>query len=348
VVHRQHLLGEAEKDKFLRLLREYEIFCGVSVLTSIILDNHFHLVVAVPKAPQTPLTDEELLARIEALSGTAGSKATRQQLTWFRERNQHEQAEALRRRYLVRMHDISQFMKTLEGRFTQWFNKKHKRDGHLWQSRFKSVLVEGEGDALATVGAYVDLNSVRASIADDPMQYKWSGYGQAIAGDKRAREGIRRLMAAALRVAPESLSLTQAMRQYRVWLYVQGEQNEGTDERGQPIRKGFTPEQVLEVILRKGRVPPNEFVKLRVRYFVDGLVLGSREFVNQVFSALRSRFGPKRKDGARRMLGLESKLYVLRDLKRNLIGVTGQTVPGNAGAASGRSNPGGATGLPSG
>ena len=48
--------------------------------------------------------------------------------------------------------------------------------------------------------------------------------------------------------------------------------------------------------------------------------MGSREYVNEVFAAFRGRFGPRRKEGARRMLGLESKLYVLRDLKRNLIG----------------------------
>src|SRR6185503_10666996 len=161
---------------------------------------------------------------------------------------------------------VSQYMKSLQGRFAQWFNKSHDCDGHLWQSRFKSVLIEGEGDALATVAAYIDLNSLRANIVPDPMQYKWSGYGQAVLGHAGAQEGLRRVMAGAQRIAPETLSGVEARRQYRVWLYVQGEQNEGTDEQGQPLRKGFSPEQVMEAIRRKGRVAPRDFVKLRVRY----------------------------------------------------------------------------------
>jgi REP element-mobilizing transposase RayT len=313
VVDRRFVLGQPEKDQFLHFMREYEAFC--------VMDNHFHILLRVPKAPETPLTDEELLTRVECLSGTGGSQTTRQQLTWFRERNQPEAAEALRRRFLVRMWDLSAFMKALKQRFSQWFNKKHQRQGTLWESRFKSVLVESEGEALSTIAAYIDLNAVRAKLASDPMQYRWSGYGQAMAGDRRAQEGLRLVTAGAQRLAPESQSLEEAMRQYRMWLFVQGEQNEGTDADGQPLRRGFSPQEVWEVIRRQGRVPVKDYVKLRVRYFVDGVVMGSRGYVNQVFEAFRSRFGPKRKDGARRMRGVEStNLYVLRDLKRDVIG----------------------------
>ncbi|NJM38105.1 MAG: chemotaxis protein CheW, partial [Akkermansiaceae bacterium] len=55
------------------------------------------------------------------------------------------------------------------------------------------------------------------------------------------------------------------------------------------------------------------------RYFTDGAVIGSREFVNQAFTAARERFGPNRKDGARRLKG-DAKgaagiLWSLRDLR---------------------------------
>jgi hypothetical protein len=44
-------------------------------------------------------------------------------------------------------------------------------------------------------------------------------------------------------------------------------------------------------------------LRCRVRYFTDGAVIGSKEFVNEAFAAARERFSVKRKDGARRMRG---------------------------------------------
>jgi len=48
----------------------------------------------------------------------------------------------LREKYLYRMYDVSQFMKTLKQRFTMWYNKRAGRRGTLWEERFKSILVE--------------------------------------------------------------------------------------------------------------------------------------------------------------------------------------------------------------
>ncbi|HUF62247.1 MAG TPA: hypothetical protein VMN36_09245, partial [Verrucomicrobiales bacterium] len=68
--------------------------------------------------------------------------------------------------------------------------------GTVWEERFKSVLVEGAGQSaqgpggLAAVAAYIDLNAVRAGLVDDPAKYRWSSYGEAVAGDAEAREGL--------------------------------------------------------------------------------------------------------------------------------------------------------------
>ena len=57
----------------------------------------------------------------------------------------------------------------------------------------------------------------------------------------------------------------------------------------------------------------------RVRYFTDGAVIGSKEFVNEAFARARARFGAKRKDGARAMRGSGSGakglLWSVRDLR---------------------------------
>src|SRR5262245_43719769 len=106
IVDRRFLLQEPERDQFEKFMDEYAQFCGVTVISHSVMSNHFHLELLVPKASATPLSDEELLRRIEALSGSPGSKATRQQLEWLRQRGQHDAAEALRQRFLVRMWDL--------------------------------------------------------------------------------------------------------------------------------------------------------------------------------------------------------------------------------------------------
>ena len=88
------------------------------------------------------------------------------------------------------MWDVSVFMKLLKQRFTQWFNQQWGRKGTLWEERFKSVLVEGAGEVLATMAAYIDLNPVRAGIVKDPADYRWCGYAEATAGSRRAQRGL--------------------------------------------------------------------------------------------------------------------------------------------------------------
>jgi hypothetical protein len=60
-------------------------------------------------------------------------------------------------------------------------------------------------------------------------------------------------------------------------------------------------------------------LRCRVRYFTDGAVIGSKEFVNEAFAAARERFTAKRKDGARAMRGSGSAakgmLWSVRDLR---------------------------------
>jgi REP element-mobilizing transposase RayT len=143
IVDRQFLLGAEEKEQFVAFMREYEQFCGVRVLTYCVMSNHFHLLIEVPERPMEPLTDEALIRMLARLSGINNAGTVRQQLAWFREREQGDAAEALRERILSRMWDISAFMKLLKQRFSQWYNRRKGRRGTLWEERFRSVLVEG-------------------------------------------------------------------------------------------------------------------------------------------------------------------------------------------------------------
>jgi len=71
--------------------------------------------------------------------------------------------------------NISSGMRQLNGVFTQSFNKRHQRTGHVFQGRFKSILIEKESHLLE-VCRYVVLNPVRARMVKKPENWPWSSY----------------------------------------------------------------------------------------------------------------------------------------------------------------------------
>ena len=81
--------------------------------------------------------------------------------------------------------NLSKGMRQLNGLYTQRFNQRHQRVGHLFQGRYKAILVDKD-NYLLTLCRYVVLNPVRASIAKDPGVWRWSAY-RATAGQE---EGI--------------------------------------------------------------------------------------------------------------------------------------------------------------
>jgi len=66
-------------------------------------------------------------------------------------------------------------MQNLTFRYTRWVNWRLKRSGHLFQGRYKSVLVD-EDSYLLELGAYIHLNPVRASMVEAPESYPWSSH----------------------------------------------------------------------------------------------------------------------------------------------------------------------------
>jgi hypothetical protein len=74
------------------------------------------------------------------------------------------------------------------------------------------------------------------------------------------------------------------------------------------------------VLAERGKLSPAELVRLRVRYFSDGAILGSKAFVEGIFEAQREQFSPKRKRGARRIRESAEPFYALRTLRRTPFG----------------------------
>jgi putative transposase len=82
--------------------------------------------------------------------------------------------------------NLSAGMKYLNGVYTQRYNRRHDNTGHLLQGRYKSILIDREA-YLLELCRYVVLNPVRAGLAPDPCQWKWSSFAPTMKKAPRPR-----------------------------------------------------------------------------------------------------------------------------------------------------------------
>ncbi len=80
--------------------------------------------------------------------------------------------------------NLSQIMHHINGAYTNYFNIKHKRRGHLFQGRYKAIVVDADSYA-GELSRYIHLNPVRAGLIDVPEKYKWSSYRFYLGRNKR-------------------------------------------------------------------------------------------------------------------------------------------------------------------
>ncbi len=70
---------------------------------------------------------------------------------------------------------VSRLVISLGRRYVQYINRTYRRTGTLWDSRYKSSLVQADA-YLLLCQRYIELNPVRAGMVDDPAHYRWSSY----------------------------------------------------------------------------------------------------------------------------------------------------------------------------
>lgn len=290
------------------MIRQVADFCGVEVLTYCIMSNHFHVLLQVPDAPS--VSDTELIRRYRVLypkptkyqEASAVLMASQLQLGG-------NEAEVIRRKLLARMSDVSEFMKTVKQRFTTWYNKSHQRYGTLWADRFKSVLVQGEGNPLQTMAAYIDLNSVRAGLVEDPKDYRFCGYAEAVAGVAEARRGLIQIWSD---YGAKRSGL--ALQAHRMLIFGKHASGAGLSD--------LTRKRALKVLDREdGQLPKAAILRCRVRYFTDGAILGSAEFVRGFVDVWQVERGRKHPPKVNAMRGSDwGDLAVIRSLRRQVFG----------------------------
>jgi putative transposase len=280
-VNGERLLDDPAMEVLRKQIWQIADFCGVQVLTYTILSNHFHVLVRVPRT--SVVSDRELLRRFALLHPkptkyqSADLEVIKSQLA-----SNGPSAIAWRNRQLALMGDVSMYMKLLKQRFTRWFNKSHQRFGTLWAERFKSVLLEGRGQVSRVVAAYIDLNPVRAGLVQDPKDYLFCGYAEAVVGNLVAQTGIQSLVEGA-----GTRGWPWAHDSYRMTLF-------GKGSRKTPSSASFDSAQLDEVVRSGGKLPLASVLRCRMRYFSEGAVLGSQAFVQTHLAAYRRSQGSRR------------------------------------------------------
>ncbi|MDA7916318.1 hypothetical protein N9B94_03695 [Verrucomicrobia bacterium] len=299
VVGGEFLLGSSEREHLRSMLAKQIGFAGLELLSFAILSNHFHVLVRVPKTEE--VVDGDIVKRVAMLYSKRSPFRT------FLNESMESNGKIpshLREALLKRMGDISMFMKELKQRFSIWYNRIHERRGTLWMERFRSVLVQDEPSVLRTVSSYIDLNPVRAGIVEDPKDYRWCNYSEAVVGTAEPRRVIISYH--------HGKGWVNVQKEYRMYLYVRAG-NSGASS------KVALPHDVIGKVLKQGgALSGADQLRLKVRAFGAGVALGSRAYVEEVFSLFRDQFGLRRVTGARKVKDVPGELCALRDLNRPL------------------------------
>jgi len=207
-----------------------------------------------------------------------------------------------------RMRDVSEFMKDFQQSVTRWYNKVRcpERRGRLWADRFKSTVLEGSGESLWSCVKYIELNPVRAGIVENPADYRFCSWGEYNgSGSHPFGEHFFRYL--------------------RDWKGI--EMKDKTDEevadvfgkeleRTMAVEKGLRGDELHEVVVKGGKRPNMKLRFLRrVRYWSDGVVIGSKLFILTTASEYYNSEKLKRKQFERADSLIGQTIFSFRKLR---------------------------------
>ena len=88
---------------------------------------------------------------------------------------------------------LSKIMQNVLFRYTRYWNRRHRKVGHLFQGRYKAIVCEKETYLLELI-RYIHLNPVRSKIVRDPSRYAWSSHGAYVQGNGTGRIPVREVL----------------------------------------------------------------------------------------------------------------------------------------------------------
>lgn len=76
---------------------------------------------------------------------------------------------------LKKINDLSKIMQGVSLTYVLWFNKKYGKVGHLWQGRFKNMIIQKDRYLIDCLN-YIEYNPIRAKLISSPLEYMWSSW----------------------------------------------------------------------------------------------------------------------------------------------------------------------------
>jgi len=151
-------------------LRKLASIFTIDIAAYAIMHNHYHIVLRIEQQQAAELSVEEVIQRWSQLY--KGPMLMQRYLSDQREQMNEwelEQVAKLAEEYRQRLSDLSWFMRNLNEYISRKANAEDKAKGHFWESRYKCQALLDEQALLAAM-AYVDLNPVRAAMAETPEE----------------------------------------------------------------------------------------------------------------------------------------------------------------------------------
>ena len=167
-------------------------------------------------------------------------------------------AEEKCEQFRQRLFNLLDFMRNLQSAYATWFNRSYKRKGRFWADRYKSVYLANRQAVMDCI-LYVELNPIRAGLVKRPEEWKGSSI---YLRDMKENKWLMPLTAFYDNKGPK-----QALIDYRSRLYHRG---------NVPTKKGQAAlsDKILREEAERGFASSGIYLK-RLRYFVDGIALGS-------------------------------------------------------------------------
>ena len=240
--------------KLLAIIRYYVLGYSCEATGFAIMGNHYHLMVRFEAFRQ--LSKEELEERARHFYPKPEQTAHWTQLHW--------------ERFNRRLFDVSELMRNIQMVYAKWHNRRFGRRGSFWEGRFKSTLLI-DLDAVQECLLYVELNPVRAGLVERPE--RWARSSAHLRNLKEDR-----WMLPLEEIFP-GVPLREVDQHYRVRLFYRGAIPK--EPGGKVIPQQVIREEESRAFCRQG------LYLERLRYFTDGLVVGSEEGVREWITGLR-------------------------------------------------------------
>ncbi|MCX8018252.1 MAG: transposase [Rhodocyclaceae bacterium] len=166
-------------------IRQLAAVFAIDVAAYAVMSNHYHIIVRIDRARALAWSDDEVLKRWTQLF--AGpllvqrylAEATRAQMSAA----EIERVGIWAAVYRERLADLSWYMRVLNEGIARQANAEDGVKGRFWEGRFKSQALLDE-QALLTAMAYVDLNPIRAGMADTPEESAYTSIEARLAPEK--------------------------------------------------------------------------------------------------------------------------------------------------------------------